>query len=92
MPPDHLTGSPQIPEVTPLQTLSALKSVGTPYELRHGDLRARLVLSSRGTTNVLNRLEKGGFIERECNPSDARTSWVRLTKAGIDIADLTVKA
>jgi DNA-binding MarR family transcriptional regulator len=72
--------------------LSALRSVGTPYELRHGDLRARLVLSSGGTTNVLNRLEKVGFIERERNNSDARSSWVRLTKAGFDTADLTVRA
>jgi DNA-binding MarR family transcriptional regulator len=72
--------------------LSTLRSVGTPYELRHSDLRARLVLSSGGTTNVLNRLEKLDLIERERSTSDARSSWVRLTKAGFDTADQTVRA
>jgi DNA-binding MarR family transcriptional regulator len=71
--------------------LSILRSVGVPFELRPTDLKARLLLSSGGTSNVLNRLEKAGYIQRERHRTDGRSSWVRLTNAGVETADATVR-
>jgi DNA-binding MarR family transcriptional regulator len=72
--------------------LSILRSVGEPFELRHTDLKARLLLSSGGTTNVLNRLETAGYIKRERHSTDGRSSWVRLTTIGVATAEATLLA
>lgn len=72
--------------------LTGLRSVGEPYELRPTDLRERILLTSGGTSNVLNRLAKAGLIEREPDASDGRSSWVRLTPAGFEIAETIARA
>ena len=69
-----------------VSVLTTLRSVGSPYELRPTDLKARLLLSSSGISNVLNRLEKNNLIERQPDPSDGRSSWVRLTSEGAELA------
>lgn len=66
--------------------LAALRSVGRPYELRPTDLKARLLLSSGGISNVLNRLEASGLVERQPDTSDGRSCWVRLTSEGAELA------
>ena len=66
--------------------LTTLRSVGSPYELRPTDLKARLLLSSSGISNVLNRLEKNSLIERQPDSNDGRSSWVRLTSEGAELA------
>jgi DNA-binding MarR family transcriptional regulator len=70
--------------------LSGLRSVEAPYQLRPTDLTARLLLSSGGTSNVLNRLAEAGLVERERDGNDGRSSWVRLTEAGIELAEASM--
>lgn len=72
--------------------LNILRAAGAPYELRPTDLRARLLLSSGGTSNVLNRLARSGLIERQPDARDGRGSWVRLTPAGVETAEATMRA
>jgi DNA-binding MarR family transcriptional regulator len=55
-------------------------------------LAQRLALTSGGTSNVLRRLTTAGLIERDPDPSDARSSWVRLSPTGVDRAEEAVRA
>ena len=66
--------------------LATLRSVGSPFELRPTDLQARLLLSSGGISNVLNRLERNGLVERQRESNDGRSCWVRLTGEGAELA------
>ena len=55
------------------------KRISTPTEL------AKYTgLSSGATTAMLDRLEKGGFIERRPNPDDRRGTLIVLLKSGAD--------
>src|SRR5688572_12228495 len=46
------------------------------------DVRARLGLDSGYLSRLLGSLEREGLIERSPNPSDRRTTQLRLTHAG----------
>jgi DNA-binding MarR family transcriptional regulator len=72
--------------------LNTLRSAGAPYELRPSDLKVRLLLTSGGVSTVLKRLEQMGLIEREQDVNDGRSSWVRLTDAGIETAGAVARA
>jgi DNA-binding MarR family transcriptional regulator len=72
--------------------LSILRATGVPYELRPTDLRNRLLLTSGGVSNVVNRLERLKLVERIPDPADGRGSWVRLTPAGVETAEETIRA
>ncbi|MFJ4922830.1 MarR family winged helix-turn-helix transcriptional regulator [Streptomyces sp. NPDC088725] len=72
--------------------ISTLRAVGAPYRLRPTDLSERVLLTSGGTSNALRKLAGSGLIEREPDPEDARSSWVRLTPLGVETAEATVKA
>ena len=72
--------------------LRALRGAGAPYELRPTDIKARLLLTSGGVAGVLNRLEQAGLAVREPDGLDGRSSWVRLTREGIELADTTMRA
>jgi DNA-binding MarR family transcriptional regulator len=72
--------------------LSILRTVGAPYELRPTDIRSRLLLTSGGATNIVNRLERLKLVERIADPSDGRSSWVRLTPDGVGVAEDTIRA
>ena len=55
------------------------KRISTPTEL------AKYTgLSSGATTAMLDRLEKGGFIERRPNPADRRGTLIVLAKSGAE--------
>jgi DNA-binding MarR family transcriptional regulator len=77
---------------TDYAVLNTLRSVGAPHEMRPSDLKVRLLLTSGGVSNVLNRLEKAGLVEREQDTTDGRSSWVRLTSTGVETADVTMQA
>jgi DNA-binding MarR family transcriptional regulator len=72
--------------------LAVLRAAGTPYRLRPSVLTQRLVLTSGGTSNVLRRLAAADLIERDPDPFDARSSWVRLSKHGVKVAEEVVRA
>jgi DNA-binding MarR family transcriptional regulator len=71
--------------------LSTLMAAGEPYELRPGDLTARVLLTSGGVSNVLNRLAKMKLISRERDAKDGRSTRVRLTPAGIEITEAATR-
>jgi DNA-binding MarR family transcriptional regulator len=72
--------------------LSILRAVGAPYELRPTDLRNRLLLTSGGISNIVNRLERLKLVERTPDPADGRSSWVRLTPDGVQTAEEMIRA
>ncbi|HEY2597908.1 MAG TPA: MarR family transcriptional regulator [Candidatus Dormibacteraeota bacterium] len=72
--------------------LTTLRAAGPPYELQPGDLTARNLLTSGGVSNILTRLKSRGFIERERDPLDGRSAWVRLTPSGTETAESIMRA
>jgi DNA-binding MarR family transcriptional regulator len=72
--------------------LAVLRAAGTPYRLRPSVLAQRLVLTSGGTSNVLRRLAAADLVERDPDPSDARSLWVRLSTHGVTVAEEVVRA
>jgi DNA-binding MarR family transcriptional regulator len=71
---------------TDYAVLTVLLSSRPPYELRPTDLRERLLITSGGLSNVLNRLVRSGLLERVPDRDDGRSSWVRLTGRGVELA------
>ncbi|MDG9704536.1 MarR family winged helix-turn-helix transcriptional regulator [Streptomyces sp. DH37] len=49
-------------------------------------------LSSGGTSNIVHRLVAAGYVNREANLCDGRSSWVRLTEEGAQVAGLVAQA
>ena len=73
-----------------LDILATLRRAGTP--LRPSELTKSLLLTSGGTSNVLQRLTAAGYVEREPNAEDARSRWVRLTPSGQQMTDKALAA
>ena len=78
--------------IADFNVLSVLRTTGVPYELRPTDLCNRLVRTSAGIANIVKRLEQMKLVERIPDPADKRSSWVRLTGHGIEIAEETIRA
>lgn len=74
------------------EVLARLRSSGAPYRRKPHELAQSLLLSSGGTTNVLNRLAATGLVTREADPADRRSSWVQLTPTGAQRAEAAVRA
>ncbi|WP_454852466.1 MarR family winged helix-turn-helix transcriptional regulator [Promicromonospora soli] len=70
----------------------ALRRGGAPYRMKPNQLTRSLMLSSGGTTNVTHRLVSRGLIVREDDPADARSTWLRLTPEGVELAERAVRA
>lgn len=64
--------------------LAALRRSGP---LKPSELSRSLYLTSGGTSNVLQRLTTAGYVEREADPDDARSRWVRLSETGTALTD-----
>ncbi|KUJ50107.1 MarR family transcriptional regulator [Streptomyces albus subsp. albus] len=80
--------------LTPAQfdVLAALLRSGAPYQVKPSELSRSLLLSSGGTTNVLNHLHRQGMVERLPDPEDGRSTLIRLTPAGAALARDAVRA
>jgi DNA-binding MarR family transcriptional regulator len=50
------------------------------------------MLTTGGTSNILQRLGAAGLVSREPDPDDRRSSWVCLTPEGIELTDRIVAA
>lgn len=67
--------------------LAALRRSGAPYELTPGELGASTMVTSGAVTKRVDRLERGGLVERRVDDSDARGRRIRLTEQGIALID-----
>jgi DNA-binding MarR family transcriptional regulator len=67
--------------------LATLRRAGPPYRLRPTDFAATLMLTTSGTTKRLDRLEAGGYVTREPDPSDRRGVLITLTPEGRSLVD-----
>jgi DNA-binding MarR family transcriptional regulator len=66
--------------------LRVLQLAGAPYEMTAGELSEIVLRSSGGMTQILDRLERAGLVERATDSSDRRKVLVVLTHAGLHIA------
>jgi len=71
--------------------LATLRRSGRPYRMRPSDLTAALLLSSGGMSNVLKRIVEAGYVRRNNDPTDGRSSRVELTAEGVRLAELAVR-
>jgi DNA-binding MarR family transcriptional regulator len=66
--------------------LRVLQLTGPPYEMSPTELAEVLLRSSGGMTQILDRLERSGFVARGSDESDRRKVVVGLTDRGLDTA------
>jgi len=62
--------------------LASLRRAGRPYKLTPTELSNALMVTSGGMTKRLNALERRGWIRRDRDPNDARSTAVSLTREG----------
>jgi DNA-binding MarR family transcriptional regulator len=67
--------------------LATLRRAGPPYRLKPSRLAESSMLTTGGTSNILQRLAAAGLVEREPDPDDRRSSWVRLTAKGVETSE-----
>ena len=67
--------------------LVTLRKMAPPYELTPTALRNSTLITSGGLTKVLHQLEDRHLVIRIDDPQDGRIKRVRLTEAGIKIAE-----
>jgi DNA-binding MarR family transcriptional regulator len=75
-----------------LDTLSALRRIGSPYQLPATKLAGWVLLSSGGMTSRLDRMEAAGLVRRRPDPSDRRGVLVELTEQGREVIDAAIDA
>jgi DNA-binding MarR family transcriptional regulator len=71
--------------------LATLRASGAPFRMSPSRLKETLLLTSGGTSNLLARLERKGWIHRQADPIDGRAVIVELTDAGRALADRAMR-
>ena len=66
--------------------LRLLQLAGAPYRMSPTELSEIVLRSSGGMTQILDRLENAGLVERSADPSDRRKVVVGLTPGGLRTA------
>jgi DNA-binding MarR family transcriptional regulator len=66
--------------------LRVLQNSGAPYRASAGELSELVLRSSGGMTQILDRLERLGFVQRMTDPSDRRKVLAELTDKGLETA------
>jgi len=61
----------------------ALGLIAQGGPMTHGELREKLKLKPASVTNILDRLEAGGWIERRRSPHDGRSVVVTVNEARV---------
>jgi DNA-binding MarR family transcriptional regulator len=64
--------------------MKAIDHIQAEGELTPRELGERLSLTSGAVTAVIDRLERGGWVERSPNPRDRRSVVVRMTEQSIE--------
>jgi DNA-binding MarR family transcriptional regulator len=67
--------------------LRLLQLAGAPYRMSPTELSEIVLRSSGGMTQILDRLETAGLVERSADPSDRRKVLVGLTPDGLRTAE-----
>jgi DNA-binding MarR family transcriptional regulator len=67
--------------------LRLLQLAGAPYRMSPTELSEIVLRSSGGMTQILDRLESAGLVERSPDPSDRRKVVVGLTPDGLRTAE-----
>ena len=67
--------------------LRVLALAGPPYRMSPTELADVVVRSSGGMTQILDRLERAGLVDRAADPTDRRKVVVGLTAAGRQTAE-----
>ena len=67
--------------------LRVLQLAGPPYRMSPTELSEIVLRSSGGMTQILDRLEQLGFVQRVTDPTDRRKVLVELTDDGLDTAE-----
>jgi DNA-binding MarR family transcriptional regulator len=67
--------------------LRLLQLAGAPYRMSPTELSEIVLRSSGGMTQILDRLESAGLVERSADPSDRRKVVVGLTPDGLRTAE-----
>jgi len=67
--------------------LATLRRQGDECELSPSQLSQVAMLTTGGMTNLLDRLQRRGWVERRPNPADRRGTLVRLTAEGRELID-----
>jgi DNA-binding MarR family transcriptional regulator len=65
--------------------LRVLEKSGSPYQVSPTRLSEVVVRSTGGMTQILDRLEREGLVERSADPGDRRKVIVGLTKKGLSL-------
>lgn len=65
-----------------LNSYQVLHAIEKNPHCRPADISAELSVSSGGVTKLLDRLEKEGYLRREANENDRRSSLIVLTDEG----------
>ena len=66
--------------------LRVLQNSGAPYRAAAGELSELVLRSSGGMTQILDRLERLGLVQRLTDPSDRRKVLAELTDKGLETA------
>ena len=72
--------------------LATLRRGGKPYRLKPNELSRSLLLSTGGTSNVVNHLVAEGLVRREPDPDDGRSTLISLTPKGVRLAEDALRA
>jgi DNA-binding MarR family transcriptional regulator len=72
--------------------LATLRRSGKPYRLKPNELSRALLLSTGGTSNVVNHLVSEGLVEREPDPDDGRSTLISLTPKGAGVVEDALRA
>nr|AGU09703.1 MarR family [uncultured organism] len=64
-----------------------LRHLGSHADARVGDVAATFAVGVGATSKAFNRLEQEGWVRREPDPADRRSSFLRLTDSGRSVVD-----
>jgi DNA-binding MarR family transcriptional regulator len=72
--------------------LATLRRSGKPYQLSPTDLYNSMMVTSGTMTHRIDGLEKAKLVERVPDPSDRRSTLIRMTDQGFDLIEKAVEA
>ncbi|MFI5586075.1 MarR family winged helix-turn-helix transcriptional regulator [Amycolatopsis sp. NPDC051758] len=74
-----------------LDLLSVIRRAGPPYELTTREITRRTLVTAGAISQRITRAEQAGLVERSPSPVSRRAVAVRLTEAGHELIESTVR-